>query len=393
MPLPSISAVSHSPSIAFLEYRGDVLAKKVTSALGRILAAMPRHSRLGEIVGASALDWCDHLAFHKLSEFPETAAPIASSRKRKKDGQSEWFNHDPNFQDEPLFALKYEPTLYEESSDGARRLRKAGCSTQMRRAWDYILAPTVEHKTFGFGAARHYRLRRSDRVRMIVVGQGRERRTLLLDAAFWVSQHVGCLPIKTQSVKNFIFPDGSPETPKGIPQQVFSRCLECGTAYVDAEGKRTLSQFEFCGETPLTMGDCKKAWLKKHPHRGPVQPKFADALSLADYAARHRDDEAVTLPHLTRRCDVCRMAVTALHNSEKCAAKMLTDQQAVAELQTARREARRQRSRAALIAQGLYSPEAFDVGITRAKCGTVEAEAITKFDRDLSRKGNKYRIR
>jgi hypothetical protein len=39
-----------------------------------------------------------------------------------------------------------------------------------------------------------------------------------------------------------------------------------------------------------------------------------------------------------------------------------------------------------------YSPEAFDVEIIRARQGTVEADLITKFDRDLSRKGNKYHI-
>jgi hypothetical protein len=131
---------------------------------------------------------------------------------------------------------------------------------------------------------------------------------------------------------------------------------------------------------------------RHYEYKQRVEPTFADALSLAEYAARHQDDEAATLPHLPNGCDGCQRYVTVLHDAGRCAAKILAEHLAVAKMQAAKREAWRQRRHAALIAQGLYSPETFDQEIIRARSGTVEAEVITKFDRDLSRKGNKYRI-
>lgn len=48
-------------------------------------------------------------------------------------------------------------------------------------------------------------------------------------------------------------------------KQRISRCLDCGNPFVDGNGKPTLSRFEFCGETILTTGPCKLAWLARHP--------------------------------------------------------------------------------------------------------------------------------
>ena len=181
-----------------------------------------------------------------------------------------------------------------------------------------------------------------------------------------------------------------------------------------------------------------------------VELKVADAVSLAEYASREHswsgvaglpthwkefvstrwietqpDENGCKFHPLTRLetngisrnfsaewhrrtnwCDSCIEYVEQDHSCEKWqekkafaeqkhASQTLAERQNAAKLQgrkDARREAWEQRRHAALVAQGLYSPEAFDVEIIRARRGTVEAEVMTKFDRDLSRKGNKYRI-
>jgi hypothetical protein len=130
-----------------------------------------------------------------------------------------------------------------------------------------------------------------------------------------------------------------------------------------------------------------------YSYKGRVELKFADALNLAEYAARHQNDEAATLLHLPHYCDGCLMHVTVLHDRVRCAAKMLTEQKHAAERIEMIREAWKQRRRAVLIAQGYWSSDQYDLDIIHARRGTVEAELITRFDRDLSRKGNKYRIR
>jgi hypothetical protein len=45
----------------------------------------------------------------------------------------------------------------------------------------------------------------------------------------------------------------------------FSRCLQCGTEFVDEKGRATLSGFAFCGETATANGNCKQEWLAVHP--------------------------------------------------------------------------------------------------------------------------------
>lgn len=43
-------------------------------------------------------------------------------------------------------------------------------------------------------------------------------------------------------------------------QQRFSRCKFCKTEFTNSEGRPTVSAFEFCGESPLTIGECKRKW-------------------------------------------------------------------------------------------------------------------------------------
>lgn len=136
----------------------------------------------------------------------------------------------------------------------------------------------------------------------------------------------------------------------------------------------------------------KPVVLTLKPGWGWVAPKFADALSLAEHAARHKNDQGATLPHLPNHCDGCLMHVTILHDADRCAAKALAEQQAAAERNEMIRKRSEQRRHAALIVQG-YSAEAFDQEIIRSRRGTVEADIITKFDRNLTRKGNKWRIK
>jgi hypothetical protein len=53
--------------------------------------------------------------------------------------------------------------------------------------------------------------------------------------------------------------------------QRHSLCVQCGTVFVDDNGKTTPSPFAFCGETALTTGDCKRAWLDAlHKPSAPV---------------------------------------------------------------------------------------------------------------------------
>lgn len=41
----------------------------------------------------------------------------------------------------------------------------------------------------------------------------------------------------------------------------YSRCTQCGVIFVDGQGRETPSGFEFCGESLLLTGECKKMWL------------------------------------------------------------------------------------------------------------------------------------
>jgi len=68
MNVPAVVVINVSRSrLAVLEYRTDVLAKKISRALGRILAA----ERLNAVP-----EWCDYLDVHRVSEFSEPLAPI-----------------------------------------------------------------------------------------------------------------------------------------------------------------------------------------------------------------------------------------------------------------------------------------------------------------------------
>jgi hypothetical protein len=52
--------------------------------------------------------------------------------------------------------------------------------------------------------------------------------------------------------------------PKKDRFQKHSRCAECGTQFINEKGEAIVSRFEFCGETSLTQGLCKRTWLAKH---------------------------------------------------------------------------------------------------------------------------------
>jgi hypothetical protein len=137
-----------------------------------------------------------------------------------------------------------------------------------------------------------------------------------------------------------------------------------------------------------SMGD---GWKKR------TGPRFCTALDLEEYAASHKDNEAATVTHFTHWCCECRMHVTTLHNADRCSERLLVEQKASSELLAKRRRVREQRFRREMLKQGMwvgvYSPEEYDLAITTSKKGAVEAEAVKHFDRDLLRKGNKYRIR
>jgi hypothetical protein len=55
--------------------------------------------------------------------------------------------------------------------------------------------------------------------------------------------------------------------------QKYSRCKHCLKPFVDGQGREVLSQFEFCGESLLVTGECKKAWLAALPVAKASQPQ------------------------------------------------------------------------------------------------------------------------
>jgi hypothetical protein len=108
---------------------------------------------------------------------------------------------------------------------------------------------------------------------------------------------------------------------------------------------------------------------------------------------------------LTNWCPTCKEFVVEEHDGsqgilceEYCRLRTIgetiqraeqeEDRKAYCATMTAKREARKLR-----MSQGVgYSPEEFDREILTSR-GTVTADAVKQFDRDFSRKGNKYRIR
>ena len=60
-----------------------------------------------------------------------------------------------------------------------------------------------------------------------------------------------------------------------VGKQKFSRCLRCGTDFIDDKGRPTPASFAFCGERPEVAGQCKRAWLAEHPNgMKPAVTKF-----------------------------------------------------------------------------------------------------------------------
>jgi hypothetical protein len=118
-------------------------------------------------------------------------------------------------------------------------------------------------------------------------------------------------------------------------------------------------------------------------------------LTLEEYRKRHKDNEAAAVPHLPNECPACSLWVTVLHDCKKCAAKLLAAQRFAALLLVKRREAKERLRRAVLVSQGIWNWQSdqhdLDIVAERKKC-SVTADTVKQFDRDFSRKGNKYRI-
>jgi hypothetical protein len=130
--------------------------------------------------------------------------------------------------------------------------------------------------------------------------------------------------------------------------------------------------------------------------------------TLAEYGAlhaflRHQNGEGAAQPRcFTNWCYDCKEYVEKDHGckewqgkrelaAKKQAAMMLAERQAAAKKQAARRERTTQNVQRALIEQGLWVGDY--LSLTYDSNNVEEREAmVTKFDRDLSRKGNKYRI-
>jgi hypothetical protein len=134
-----------------------------------------------------------------------------------------------------------------------------------------------------------------------------------------------------------------------------------------------------------------------------VESKFTDALALAAYAVLHLAHGKEQFTGFTNWCTSCFEYVEQNHGCEewqakkklaakKQAAKFLVERKQAAKMIAKKREVREQRRRTALIADGYWSSDRRDLVILAARKGTIEAEAVTKFDCDLSRKGNKWRV-
>ena len=106
---------------------------------------------------------------------------------------------------------------------------------------------------------------------------------------------------------------------------------------------------------------------------------------------------------LTDWCPICKEYVDGNHDAKGIACKKWReklDAKAVRVAKTledfcAKWEVKRQQQRLAKLREAqsyVYSPEDFDRDILELR-GSVTAEAVRKFDKDFSRKGNKYRIR
>lgn len=163
--------------------------------------------------------------------------------------------------------------------------------------------------------------------------------------------------------------------------QQFARCLECGEQFVDAEDKPTLSQFEFCGETPLTNGPCKKVWLGKHQPACLIRSVRFHTVTPEDVAWAKREPLAGgvrrlpglrdgSLLRLRKKCEACQRHVAAQHNSVRCAAKLLATQQSAA----MKREAQRQHLQGDLAQSRFEEKNIVFVG------GGVSLEAIEGFN-------------
>jgi hypothetical protein len=199
------------------------------SAFGLLLAlyTTPR-STLGRVLAESS----SPVSLHKLSDYAQyTSAPILAH-------------------DEPLFT---------------------------RGRWKRV----VEHKTYGLGTPLYRKITDSG-IPVVVVQYGHIERTLAIGCAnsdHWITPLASIEKVKVKPVTVFKFRDGSPDK-KDPYSPRFSHCVQCGEEFMDTEGKPTPSRFEFCGETELSSGACKRAWNEAHP---PALPPHQASSKFMDY--------------------------------------------------------------------------------------------------------------
>src|ERR1700727_1818798 len=131
-----------------------------------------------------------------------------------------------------------------------------------------------------------------------------------------------------------------------------------------------------------------------------IEPHSATPLQLAEYASRHKNDEAATVPHLPNYCDACLMYVTPRHDFNGCHAKAQAEQEQAGEMLAAKCEAKNKRTAAAHRIQmdDCEQRHARDLGIIETRLNTGETLAdLTLYDRKLWNKSPrakkcKYRI-
>jgi hypothetical protein len=95
-------------------------------------------------------------------------------------------------------------------------------------------------------------------------------------------------------------------------KQRYSRCLQCGTEWVDQNNKPVTSSFQFCGESLLRSGSCKQAWIEAHPvnltlpEKEPVVRDFLDEERLATTKRIHAPAKVKLSRRKLNFCGLCR---------------------------------------------------------------------------------------
>ena len=105
-------------------------------------------------------------------------------------------------------------------------------------------------------------------------------------------------------------------------KQRYSRCLQCGTEFVDENDKPKNSSYQFCGESDTISGSCKQAWVEAHPIKFVLpekKPVVRDFLVEERVAATKRINAPATIK-LSRLklnfCPLCNEYVNQDHEHE-----------------------------------------------------------------------------